>query len=211
MFITFEGGEGSGKTTLLRRIQQWYQLQGQEVVPTREPGGTSLGDEIRSLLLESGEGHGPKICPRAELLLFLGVRAQHVHEKIKPALEAGKVVLCDRFSDSTVAYQGFARELGMAETLRFCEFAENGLVPDVTLYLDIDPVMGLERAKRTLKDERNDRFENEVVDFHKKVRKGFLTLADLFPQRIRILDATKSPDEVFDQAIQVIKHVQKAN
>lgn len=210
MFITLEGGEGSGKTTLLRRLQLWFEKQGREVVPTREPGGTSLGDEIRSLLLESGEGHGPKICTRAELLLFLGVRAQHVHEKIKPALAAGKVVICDRFSDSTVAYQGYARGLGIAETLRFCEFAADGLEPDLTLYLDVPPEIGLERAKRAVKEEKSDRFEAELVDFHQKVRNGFLTLADLFPRRIRVINANESPDSVFDQSLQVIKHVQSS-
>ncbi len=200
LFITLEGGEGSGKTTLAKKLQEWLEMQGREVVLTREPGGSPLADELRSMVLERAS-----IPPKAELLLFLAARADHVETVIKPALAKGKVVLCDRFQDSSVAYQGYARGLGIVETLRLSEFSTGNLLPQLTLYLDIDPAAGLERAKKAIKREKTDRMETEKLEFHQKVRRGFLTLAELFPRRIRIINAADTPESVFNQAINLIK------
>lgn len=198
-FISFEGGEGAGKSTLIHKVGDWLRSEGKEVVTTHEPGGTALAGEIRKILLEK-----PRICSKAELLLFLAARAEHVDEVIEPSLKKGKIVLCDRFQDSTVAYQGYARHLGIIETMRLSEYSSNQIVPDLTIYLDIPPEIGLERAKRTLKKEKNDRMEAEHLEFHEKVRKGFLTLADLFPRRIRVLDARLSSDVIFEQTMKLI-------
>lgn len=200
LFITLEGGEGSGKTTLAKKLQEWLEMQGREVVLTREPGGSPLADELRSMVLERAS-----IPPKAELLLFLAARADHVETVIKPALAKGKVVLCDRFQDSSVAYQGYARGLGIVETLRLSEFSTGNLLPQLTLYLDIDPAAGLERAKKAIKREKSDRMEKEKLEFHQKVRRGFLTLAELFPRRIRTINAADTPESVFNQAINLIK------
>src|SRR6187431_1687241 len=145
IFITIEGGEGAGKTTLIESLYQHLLGLGREVLKTREPGGTPLGEEIRKILLHST---GP-VSPYAELSLFLASRAQHISELIAPALAAGKVVLCDRFNDSTIAYQGMARGLGMEEVAAVCRFICAGLEPQLTLYLDIDPAVGLSRAKKS--------------------------------------------------------------
>lgn len=205
MFITIEGGEGSGKTTLIRSLESFFKERGEKVLLTREPGGTPLGDKIRELLLETADH---RVSNRAEVLLFLASRAEHVEDVIKPALKSGKVVLCDRFIDSTAAYQGYARGLGIQEMLHLSQFSSDNLEPELTLYLDIPPVEGLARAKKVMKSEKNDRIEGEKMVFHEKVRRGFLTLADLFPKRIHVLDARKPADQVLLEAIQVIEHVQ---
>jgi dTMP kinase len=200
LFISFEGGEGAGKSTLIHKIADWLRSEDREVIETHEPGGTALAGDIRKLLLEK-----PAVAPKTELLLFLAARAEHVHDVIIPALNEGKIVLCDRFQDSTVAYQGFARNLGVKETLELCEYASGGLEPSLTLYLDIPPQIGLERAKKATKREKTDRMEAEKLEFHEKVRKGFLSLAEMFPQRIRLIDATNSAEVVYQTAVQQIK------
>lgn len=208
MLVTFEGGEGSGKTTLIEQIKLWFEKHGKAVLVTREPGGVLLGEEIRSLLLETREA---KVSPLAELFLFLAARAQHVDELIRPALAEGKIVLCDRFSDSTAAYQGFARELGLEETVHLCNIATRSLVPDLTFYLDISPAVGLLRAKGVAKKEKNDRIEAEKMEFHEKVRMGFKKLAELYAGRIYTLDANQSREAVFHQAIERLQRVQSAH
>ena len=194
MFITFEGGDGAGKSTVIARVKESLEKVGKQVVLTREPGGVPLGEEIRALLLESKTS----VSIMAELLLFLASRAQHVEEKIKPALASGKIVLCDRFTDSTLAYQGYARELGIAALLPICKLASGGLEPNLTLYLDLDPAVGLARAKS------GDRMEGEAREFHEKVRKGFLKLAEMYPERIHKIDASKTPDEVYKQVMHYV-------
>jgi dTMP kinase len=208
MFITLEGGEGSGKSTLIKSLEIYFRERGDEVIVTREPGGSLLGEKIRALLLESSDH---QVAIRAELLLFLAARAQHVEERIKPALKQGKVVLCDRFVDSTMAYQGYARGLGMEKMHELSLFASDNLEPDLTFYLDIEPEKGLLRAKQTQKQEVNDRIESETLSFHDKVRRAFITLADLYPKRMHLLDATQSPQAVLHQATQVLDHVRSAH
>lgn len=199
LFITFEGGEGAGKSTVLEQLSVDLQAKGFTVVKTREPGGTSLGNKIRTLLL-----HEDAVNIRAELLLFLASRAQHVEEVIKPALKAGKIVLCDRFQDSSVAYQGTGRGLGSKTVEELSLFATNGLKPDITLLFDIDPQVGLRRRGGTEKGNL-DRIEKEALDFHVKIREGFLALQKQEPQRIHLLDASQARDLVYKDVLNIVK------
>lgn len=198
LLITFEGGEGAGKTTLIRQLQKLFELEGYPTVVTREPGGSLLGEKIRELLLHRNQ---MRISFRAELLLFLAARAEHVEELILPALQMGKIVLCDRFNDSSVAYQGYARGLiDAVENLSL--FATQDLQPDLTFFLDLDPEEGIKRA---LKDERAlDAIESEGKEFHALVRQGFREIAKKYPDRIKTLDASKAPEDVFMQAVKYL-------
>ena len=196
LFITFEGGEGAGKSTLIRRIYSDLEARGIPVVKTYEPGGTSLGHNLRQLLLEKEDIH---IARRAELFLFLADRAQHVEEILLPSLRENKVVLCDRFTDSTIAYQGVPRANDQEEIRNLCTFATEDLLPDLTFLLDIDPQIGLKRTKKIAKV--FDRMEQEKLSFHIKVREAFLKLAEEDQERFYTIDATMSPDEVFNLAI----------
>lgn len=195
IFITFEGGDGAGKTTLIQKIFTYLEKHGLDVVQTRAPGGTQIGKDIRNLLLHK---HDAPLSKRSELLLFLADRAQHVDELILPHLKKGKIVLCDRFNDSTTAYQGGAR--GFKEDLvrKLCDFACNSLTPDLTLYLDLDPKIGFERAKKAGLEK--DRIESETLKFHQKIRKAFKQIAKKEPKRFIIIDASKTPEEVYSQA-----------
>lgn len=192
MFITFEGGEGAGKSTLIDSVYQHLQKQGQKVVKTRAPGGTVTGHLIREMLL-----HKESLSPRAELLLFLADRAQHVEEIILPALKEGSVVLCDRFNDSTLAYQGGARGFDKEWVKKLCAFATQNLQPDLTLYLDLDPAEGLRRVDHRTKD----RIEAETLEFHQKIRTAYLEIAQKEPKRFHVLNASQSPKDVFAQAL----------
>ncbi len=191
MFITLEGPEGSGKTTQARLLAEWLREQGDEVVLTREPGGTDIGDQIRAVL------HDPRntaMDARAEILLYSASRAQHVAQLIRPALAAGKIVISDRYADSTLAYQGYGRGLDL-ETLRtITRFATGGLTPDLTLYLDIAPQEGLQR--RRLGGEEWNRLDAETLEFHQPVRAGYLELVSLEPERWEVVNAARSVEEV---------------
>jgi dTMP kinase len=191
MFITFEGGEGAGKTTQIARLADRIRETGrQDVLVTREPGAGSFGRELRRLVLEPPEGI--EVDARAELLVMLADRAQHVAQIIRPHIASGGIVLCDRYADSSMAYQGYGRGLPLAEIEHFNKFATNGLVPDLTLLLDLDPAMGL------LRQNERTRMEAEYLPFHRRVRAGFLSLATHFPRRFCILDASQTPDAVED-------------
>ena len=191
MFITLEGPEGSGKTSQLPALAHYLRDAGYEVVVTREPGGTAVGDQIREVLMSL---KNVAIVPRTEILLFLAARAQHVDSLIRPALEAGKLVLCDRFSDSTLAYQGYGHKTDL-ETLRsLLNFSTGGLIPDLTLLLDLPVEIGFER-KRDNSAEWN-RLDAYNQAFHQRVRQGYLDLATAEPERWIIIDATKSKNEV---------------
>jgi dTMP kinase len=188
-FITFEGGEGSGKSTQLRRLATRLESAGVPVRVLREPGGTAVGEAVRELLLDP-EHAG--LDDTAELLLYEASRAQLVADVIVPALEAGEVVICDRFYDSTTAYQGFARGLAIDSIRQLNTIATGGLTPDRTIVLDVDPVLGIARATR----HGADRLEGESIAFHQAVRRGFSAIAAQEPERVRIVDATGSLDEV---------------
>jgi dTMP kinase len=191
-FITFEGGEGAGKTTQIRFAEDHLRQQGRGCLATREPGGTELGKVIRKFLLELGES---EIAPPTELFLYLADRAQHVQQIIRPALAAGTVVLCDRFADSTVAYQGFGRGLELEWLRRLNETATGGLRPHLTFLLDCPIELGLARAagrRDQAGDSSEDRFEHEEMAFHERVRSGFLKMAAQEPERFRVIDASAS-------------------
>jgi dTMP kinase len=190
VFITFEGGEGCGKSTQMERVAARLRGCGADVVVTREPGGTPVGDRIRALLLDPAhEG----MQARAELLLYEASRAELTEAVIRPALDRGATVLCDRFYDSSTAYQAFARGLPLAEVLALNGLATGGLVPDRTLLLDVDPVVGLARAAGV---GAADRLESEDLAFHQRVREGFLALAANEPERFRVVDANGDMDAV---------------
>ena len=207
MFITFEGGEGAGKSTLIAKLSNELSNRGRQVITTREPGGTKLGDHIRNCLLNPS--FGISFGARAELLLFLASRAQHIEEVIRPALRQGKVVLCDRFNDSTIAYQGGGRDLGIEYVQKLCSLVSGDVVPDLTFYLDLDPALGFGRIqKQRQADDKarpDDRLEAEKIEFHHRVRAAFRYLAKHNPERIHILDASTSEEAVFKEALRVVE------
>jgi dTMP kinase len=197
-FITFEGGDGAGKTTHLKSLAYHLSALGRSCVMTREPGGTSLGTLIRQVLLEVGKG--PIVSP-AEVFLYLADRAQHVETVIRPAIESGKIVLCDRYIDSTLAYQGYGRGLDLVLLRQMNAVANQGVAPDLTFLLDCPVELSLSRAtQRLLKKDSatgsEDRFERETREFHERVRAGFLELARAEPARFRVVDASRPVDEV---------------
>ena len=203
MLISFEGGDGAGKSTLIQKIYDDLNAQGQDVLLTRAPGGTMTGELIRHLLLHHDE---KDISPRCELFLFLADRAQHVQEVILPALQQKRIVLCDRFNDSTVAYQGGARGFDLDWIRKLCLFATQNLEPDITLYLDIDPEEALKRVNRS-----KDRIEKEALEFHKKIRGAYLEIAKKETKRFHVIDASRNPDDVFTEAALVLAtHRQQA-
>jgi dTMP kinase len=201
LFVTFEGGEGAGKTTLIRNLEKELTKNGHAVSVTREPGGTQLGHQIRDMLLHQKDKIS--ISPMAELNLFLADRAQHIEEFIKPALRDGKIVLCDRFNDSTIAYQGFGRGLGFEKVEQLCLGTCQGFLPELTFFLDLDPQIGFERTR--LEQRVPDRLELEKQAFHDKVRQGFLTIAKKDAQRVVVLDASQTSEHVFKKALQVLE------
>ena len=199
MFISFEGTEGVGKTTLIRRIYEALQAQGQDVVLTREPGGTKMAEDIRNLLLSVN--HEENMCHDTELLLMYAARAQHLDQVILPALAAGKTVLCDRFTDASFAYQCAGRGLSR-EKLVLLNQNFVSRMPDVTFWLDAPIELGMSRARAR---GELDRFEQEEVSFFEKVRSGYAELQQREPQRIQRLDATQLPDAVFADATRILQ------
>jgi dTMP kinase len=199
MFISFEGTEGVGKTTLIRKIHQYFEQQGKEVVLTREPGGTPLAEQIRTLLL--AVNHDEQMSHDTELLLIYAARAQHLQQVILPALAAGKIVLSDRFTDASFAYQCSGRGLSQ-EKLQLLNQTFVAKMPNITFWLDAPIELGMTRAR-----ERGalDRFEQEKLSFFAKVRAGYETLWQAEPERIKRLDATQNADVVFEEALQYLK------
>ena len=191
LFITLEGGDGAGKSTQIRNIERFFDEKGLVVVHTREPGGTPIGEKLRDILLDRENAEMDAVT---EMLIYAASRAQHVRERILPALEEGKVVICDRFTDSSIAYQAYGRGLGeqVAEVNRR---ATGGLEPDITFWLDIDPYVGRERAGS---EGELDRLETEKMDFHCRVRDGYRELTDKNPERIKRIDASKTIEEMRD-------------
>jgi dTMP kinase len=187
VFIAFEGGEGAGKSTQIDRAADWLRARGHEVVQTREPGGTPLGREVRRLVLDPAGD----VVPRAEALLYAADRAQHVESVIRPALAAGRIVLSDRYVDSTLAYQGAGRGLTVSDARIVTDWATGGLQPDRTVLLDLDPRVGLARAGAR---SAPDRLEAAALSFHDDVRAGFLALAAAEPGRYAVLDANRPID-----------------
>ena len=194
MFITFEGPEGSGKTTVSNIIEKRLEKIGYSVVHTREPGGTPIAEQIRNIILDKVN---TKLDARAEALLYAASRRQHLVEKVWPALKEGKIVICDRYIDSSLAYQGGARELGVDNVLNINMFATEGTFPDMTLLFDIKPEDGLNRIAINANREVN-RLDLEKIEFHKSVRETFLKLASQYKERYVIIDASKPLEEVVE-------------
>ncbi len=197
-FISFEGIEGSGKSTQAKRLAEYFRSKGRKVIDTVEPGGTTIGQKIRKLLLEPGN----HMEPLTELLLYYASRAQHVREVIYPAILNDTVVITDRFTDSTVAYQGHARGIDLKLLSRLNEIVNPDLKPFQTFLLDLDVEEGL---KRNRKAGKQDRFELETVEFHKRVRKGFIQIASEEPDRVKVIDASRGPEEISEDIIKIIE------
>lgn len=200
MFITFEGPEGSGKTSAAKIIVAQLQALGKDVVFTREPGGTPIAEQIRTVILDK---ENTALDPRAEALLYAASRRQHLVEKVWPALKLGKLVICDRFIDSSLAYQGGARGLGIKEVLNINLFATEDTLPDLTLLFDLDPDVGFARIAAN-KDREVNRLDLEERNFHIKVRETFLELSAIYKERYRIIDANQPLDKVVEDALKVI-------
>ena len=200
LFITLEGVEGSGKTTQIRHLAEMLTRAGYRVLQTREPGGTATAEAIRHILLTAAS-HEP-VTPQAEALLILAARCQHVTHLIMPALRRGTVVLCDRFSDSTFAYQGFARGLDLQWPRAVNKVATGGLTPDLTVVLDLPVSVGL--ARRRVDRGQQNRLDRETERFHRKVRRGFLALAAKEPYRMTIVNANRPPHEVRDELTEIV-------
>lgn len=206
MFITFEGVEGAGKSTALAALAQALADRGLDCLRTREPGGCALGRNLRSVLLDA---RTQGLSGRAELFLFLADRAQHVRDVIRPALEAGQAVLCDRYTDSTLAYQGYGRGLDTDHLRLLNQMATGGLAPDLTLLLDVPVRCGLMRAGERNRAEglvvAEGRFDAESIDFHERVRQGYRALAQEEPERFAILDASQPPEDVALQCLSALE------
>ncbi len=195
LFVTFEGPEGSGKTTQIRLLAEWLRTRGADVLLTREPGGTRIGDAVRGLLLDPAN---TEMRPETEFLLFSAARAQIVGQVIRPHLAQGGVVLCDRFADSSLAYQGYGRQLDLAMLRTVTTFATAGLTPDLTVCLNLPVLEGLRRKQGGDQGEWN-RMERERLEFHERVHAGFLSLAAAEPSRWLVLDAMRGVDEVQEE------------
>ncbi|MBQ4511488.1 MAG: dTMP kinase [Anaerolineaceae bacterium] len=196
MFITFEGPDGSGKTTQLNGLMPVLEKQGLDVIRTREPGGTEIGDQIRSVIMDM---KNKSMTPRAEILLFCASRAQLVEELIRPSLAAGKIILCDRYADSTMAYQGYGHGLDREALGQLLHFATGGLKPDLTLLFDIPSEAGLRR--RLSNHEEWNRMDDYALQFHERVRNGYLEMAAAEPDRYVIINADRSKEEIHKEVV----------
>jgi dTMP kinase len=203
LFITFEGPDGSGKTTHIKLLYDFLVSKGFSCVCTREPGGTKVGEKLRDIL--KNPALNKKLSIQTEVLLLQTARAQHVFEVIKPALKEDRVVLCDRYADSSTAYQGVARGVGKGIICKLNDFATSGLLPDITILLDIPPKRGLKRADDREPGEVKDRWEEQDVTFHQKVRKAFLDLAEENANRYRTVSAIGTIEEVHQRVIKIIE------
>ena len=200
IFITFEGPEGAGKTTVIAEIYKRLEQEGKKVILTREPGGIRISEKIRNIILDNEH---QEMDGRTEALLYAAARRQHLVEKIIPAMKEGNIVLCDRFVDSSLAYQGHARGLGMDEVMSINAFAIDNTMPDVTVYFDITPEEGLQRISKNDEREQN-RLDNETLQFHHKVYEGYKLLLEKFPNRIVSTDASKPLSEVTENVWKII-------
>ncbi|HEY4543096.1 MAG TPA: dTMP kinase [Tissierellaceae bacterium] len=200
-FITLEGPDGSGKSTMLKLIEEYLKDNKIDYITSREPGGTKIGEDIRKIILDVDNKN---MSNETEALLYAASRAQHVSEKILPAIEEGKLVLCDRFLLSSLAYQGVGRDLGIDEVKLINDFGTKGLVPDLILFFHVNPEVTLMRKTKNL---GGDRLEQEGVNFHNKVYNGYMELLDKYPENIELIDATKPIDQVLEQALSKIQKI----
>ena len=201
-FITFEGPEGSGKTSVIIGVVKYLKEEGYDILTTREPGGIKIAEDIRSIILHKDN---VEMDAHAEALLFAASRSQHFHEKIVPALEENKIILCDRFIDSSLAYQGYARELGIDKVYEINKFAIGDSLPELTLFIDVPPSVGLERVFSNIR--KIDRLDLETLAFHEKVYEGYMIIAEKYKNRFKIVDGTKPIEKVVEDAIKIIKNI----
>ena len=199
IFITIEGNDGSGKTTVIEGISQMLKENGCDFIITREPGGSEVAEKIRSVILDK---ENSAMDPKTEALLYAASRRQHLVEKVLPALTDGKLVLCDRYLDSSLAYQGYARGIGINEVFQMNQFATEGLLPDLTIYIAVHPSVGLNRKN---KQKDLDRLESEKLSFHEAVFTGYEKLVDLYPRRIKRIDGEQVAEKVIGEAVDVVK------
>lgn len=202
-FLTFEGGEGAGKTTVLKELHHKLEEKGYDVLATREPGGSHIAEKIRDIILDPAH---TAMDARTEALLYAASRRQHLIEKVVPHLEQGGVVLCDRFVDSSLVYQGFARKIGVDAVRELNIFATGGIKPDATLYFDIDPVLGLQRIKEN-EGRENNRLDQESLEFHQAVRNMYLQLQREEPERIKQIDASQTLLKVTEDAWELVAQI----
>ncbi|MBI9008924.1 MAG: dTMP kinase [Tenericutes bacterium] len=200
-FISFEGPDGSGKTSVIKVVEKYFIDMGYEVIITREPGGIKISEKIRDIIHDVEH---KEMDPRTEALLYAASRSQHLHQKIIPAVNAGKIVLCDRYVDSSLAYQGYGRNLGFDKVLAINMFAIDGVFPDLTIFVDVKPEIGLERVFSTEEREKN-RLDLEPLKFHKKIYEGYLELLKKYPNRIKRINGEQAMDLVANEAIALIK------
>ncbi len=206
IFITFEGADGSGKTTAITKAINFFEDLGFEVVRTREPGGSNVAEKIRDIILDKNND----VDCYTEALLYAASRAQHIKDTIRPALSLNKIVICDRFTDSSLAYQGVGRNLGIEEIEKLNEFATQGIMPNLTIFFDIHPKASLDRIQKNRKHDL-DRLDLEDFSFHEKVYSGYKLLAAKFPKRIKTIDATKDIEAVSSSVINIIENYLKSN
>ncbi|MBR2685603.1 MAG: dTMP kinase [Erysipelotrichaceae bacterium] len=199
IFITFEGPDGSGKTTVSTAVYQRLKNEGYDVIYTREPGGIDIAEQIRSVILDP---KNTAMDSRTEALLYAASRRQHLVEKIIPALRENKIVICDRFVDSSLVYQGIARQIGVEEVYRINQFAISDYMPEMTVYLDISAEKGLARLQNR---EFKDRLDQEELSFHKMVEEGYHSIIARFPERFRLVDASQEKEQVIEDAYQIVK------
>ncbi len=200
LFISFEGNDGSGKTSILNALKEKLAAQGIEIILTREPGGNKIAEQIRNVILDK---NNTEMDPKTEALLYAAARRQHLVEKVWPLLEQGKIVISDRYIDSSLAYQGYARGIGIDNIYNINMFATDNSLPSLTVLFDISPELGIKRINANASREVN-RLDLEVSDFHKKVHQGYLIIAKKYPSRIKVIDASKSFDEVLQQAYDLV-------
>ena len=201
-FITFEGPEGSGKTSVIIGVEQYLTKEGYSILTTREPGGIKIAEEIRTIILDN---KNIEMDAHAEALLFAASRSQHFNEKILPALANNKIILCDRFIDSSLAYQGHARGLGIDKVYEINKFAIGDVLPELTLFIDVPPSVGL---KRVFSNSRKvDRLDLESLKFHEKVYEGYMIIAEKYENRFKIVDGTQPVEKVIEDAIKIIKNI----
>lgn len=201
LFITIEGGEGSGKTTMIGRLSAYFQNHSIPYLLTREPGGIEIAEKIRTVILDPKH---TSMDARTEALLYAAARRQHLVERVEPALAEGLTVICDRFIDSSLVYQGLGRGIGMEEVWKINQFAIESRMPDLTLLLDIDPEVGMSRIMANGEREYN-RLDMESLAFHRKVREGYRMIAEREPERVKVIDASKSPAQVEREMIRVLE------
>jgi len=201
-FISFEGPEGSGKTSVIMAVEQYLTNKGYNILTTREPGGIKIAEDIRNIILNK---ENIAMDMHAEALLFAASRSQHFHQKIVPALQEGKIIICDRFIDSSLAYQGYARGLGIDEVYAINQFGIGNTLPMLTIFIDVPPKVGLERVFS--KRDKVDRLDLETLAFHERVYEGYMLLADKFPHRIKKVDGTSSIEQVTEETIKIIETI----